>query len=258
MLPNPLGLLVTHRTPLISLALREIRVHAIANPVCTSVCNSNPEPRWSMVNHSGYRHSRCQQLEFPNPEYRGADPRLNATWTPLTSRPHATTSPHALCDRKSRDRDFNCRESFALGNPECQNPDSPDSCHLSLRQSTAPIRIGKSLLAISTCMQLLHSPTPICRYAMENGFYLRLKVKSSLLLPDPTVMRDFAILQFFQVVDSLPLESPSSKLFLFESSPSPVPLKSQGTIPPELLSTLILSKASRKSPCTRPSTTLNC
>jgi hypothetical protein len=45
--------------------------------------------------------------------------------------------------------------------------------------------------AISTCMQLSHSPTPICRYAMASGFYLRLKVNSF-----PGV----------QVVDSLPFE----------------------------------------------------
>jgi hypothetical protein len=67
--------------------------------------------------------------------------------------------------------------------------------------------IGKSLLAISTCMQLLHSPTPICRYAMANGFYLRLEVKSLATPPRSNGLRDFAILlQKFQVVDSLPLE----------------------------------------------------
>jgi hypothetical protein len=51
--------------------------------------------------------------------------------------------------------------------------------------------IGKSLFAISTCMQLLHSPTPICRNAMANEFHLRLEVNSFSRV---------------QVVDSLPLE----------------------------------------------------
>jgi hypothetical protein len=54
--------------------------------------------------------------------------------------------------------------------------------------------IGKSLLVISTCMQLLHSPTPICRYAMENGFYLHLEVKSLATSPISNGLRNFMIL----------------------------------------------------------------
>jgi hypothetical protein len=54
--------------------------------------------------------------------------------------------------------------------------------------------IGKSLLTILTCMQLLHSPTPICRCAMANGFYLRLEINSLATSPRSFYLRDFAIL----------------------------------------------------------------
>jgi hypothetical protein len=39
---------------------------------------------------------------------------------------HTTTSLIHSCDRGSRDREFDCRESFTLETPECRNPD--DTC----------------------------------------------------------------------------------------------------------------------------------
>jgi hypothetical protein len=78
--------------------------------------------------------------------------RLDATWTPLTYGPHATTSPHDSCDRKSQDHDFNCRESFALRKPRM--PKSRFSRFVPPVPSTinGSYEIGKSRLAISTCM----------------------------------------------------------------------------------------------------------
>jgi hypothetical protein len=69
--------------------------------------------------------------------------------------------------------------------------------------------IGKSLIATLTCMQLLHSPTPICRNMMANEFLLRLEVNSSSRV---------------QVADSLPLEEFScSEASLIRASSGSVP-----------------------------------
>jgi hypothetical protein len=74
--------------------------------------------------------------------------------------------------------------------------------------------IEKSLLAISMCMQLLHSPTPICRYTMANGFYLRLKVKYLSTPPRSNGLRDFAILlRNFKSSILFLLKSPSLRSF---------------------------------------------
>jgi hypothetical protein len=85
--------------------------------------------------------------------------------------------------------------------PCCWKPRTPKSRFFGFVPPVPPTidgshEIGKSLFAISTCMQLLHSPTPICRNAMANEFHLRLEVNS------------------FQ-------EFKSSILFLLKSSPAP-------------------------------------
>jgi hypothetical protein len=93
--------------------------------------------RVSALPLSGYHDLRAQCLAFQQPECRNAEVREHATWLHYTRGPHTATSTSGV--RGSRIHDS---KSLALGNPECRDPDTPDSCHLSPFGSTVSISSG--------------------------------------------------------------------------------------------------------------------
>jgi hypothetical protein len=114
---------------------------------------TNPESRWSKVNF-GECPLATRTLPFRLPEYRIPISCEHATWTPLRLR--GPTLPRPL--RDFADRGILSSESPTAGNPECRTPDALDSCHLSLLESTVPIRSGIALRDFNV-HGILHSPT---------------------------------------------------------------------------------------------------
>ena len=96
---------------------------------------TNPESRWSKVN-LGECLLATRTLTFRLPEYRILISCENATWTPLRLR--GPTLPRPL--RDFADRGILSSESFTVGVLDCRIPNTPDSCHLSLSESTVPIK----------------------------------------------------------------------------------------------------------------------
>ena len=81
---------------------------------CPCVINHrNPDPRWSTVNTSGYRHSRCRVFVFRNPKYRGADATCY--------------TPHSLCGTRCNSG-LRCSSVFpsTLKTPKCRIPTPRD------------------------------------------------------------------------------------------------------------------------------------
>jgi hypothetical protein len=93
--------------------------------------------RVSVLSLSGYHNRRAQCLALQQPDCQNAEVREHATWLYCTLGPHATTSTSGV--RGSRIHDS---KSLALGNPECRDSDTPDSCHLSTLGSTVSINSG--------------------------------------------------------------------------------------------------------------------
>jgi hypothetical protein len=139
------------------------------------------------IGTSCYRDSCHYTFGVPTPEIRNAE-------VPIT---------RYLASRFLAPREINLTTLLL------PRPDVPRWLATSPAYDPRSYQLGASPLAISTCMQFLHLPTPRCQYAMVNEFCLRLKVQTP-----PKV----------QVVDSLPFEEFfAPKLLPFGTSPGSVP-----------------------------------
>jgi hypothetical protein len=126
---------------------REIGSRDIARFVALLPVTQPPKPRMPMVNGqcSGYR-------AFPYRDIATGDANLLAFQTPNAEVPSSPTRSHLDSTRSRAPRchvTSGFRESRVLdakfpaaGNHECRNSDALDPCHLSLQQSTAPIKSG--------------------------------------------------------------------------------------------------------------------
>ena len=131
-LPSPIGYFVD--LPASVLGNRVSWYCKTRNTVSRANQNTRPQaPWWSMVNSSGYRHSRCQPSEFSNPEHRGPDSLMwSHLYSALSLGSHATTSPRNFTDRESTVRVFS-----GVENPERRILDlsgSRATCPFSNRQ----------------------------------------------------------------------------------------------------------------------------
>jgi hypothetical protein len=88
-------------------------------------CNSNlraPIPDGQQSTTRGIATRDVNGLIFQTPSIEVPIPNQMPPGLHSLPRPHTTMSPHAPCDQKSRDHNFNCRESFALGTPNAETP----------------------------------------------------------------------------------------------------------------------------------------
>jgi hypothetical protein len=113
-----------------------------------AINHRNPDGQRST---SGNRYSRRPSLYLSNPRVPKRRSHLNAP--PVLHYIYGVPHCHVTSGfRPSRVRDSKVP---AAGNPECRNPDAPDSCHLSALRSTVPIKSGdrtsRSLRAYDSC-----------------------------------------------------------------------------------------------------------
>jgi hypothetical protein len=117
----------------------------------------NSEPRWSKVN-LGECPLATRTLTSQLPECRTPKLSKRATWAALRLR--GPTLPRPL--RDFADRGILGSKPFAVGVPDFRIPDTLDSCHLSLQESTVPI---KSRNRPSRFQRAWDSCTPQLRFA---------------------------------------------------------------------------------------------
>jgi hypothetical protein len=103
----------------------------------TALCNQTPKPRWSKVNLGEFLLA-APSLCLPNPR---VPKRRSIGFTPPV--PHRIFGAHAATSASGiRESRIHHALFFAAGIPECRNPDTLDSCHLSALRSTVPTKSG--------------------------------------------------------------------------------------------------------------------
>jgi hypothetical protein len=162
------GVLVTHRTlSAISPSQFGKSAFALSRTLCALlVCfeTPNPDPRCQRstdpvllgISLSGNRRMKSSEsltFQIPNTDVRCHV--LYSTPSPWDPSPLGTHYSSVFLS--------------TLKTPKCRIPAPRDLVPRVRAPIDGPDQIGKSRIAILTCMQLLHSPTPICRYAMANG-----------------------------------------------------------------------------------------
>jgi hypothetical protein len=100
-----------------------------------AIKHRNPDGRRST---SGNFHSWRRVFAYQIPEYRSVDLSVSRHLYP--TKYLGPTLPRQL--REFADRESIMHRSLPLENPECRNPDTPDSCHLSTLRPTVPIKSG--------------------------------------------------------------------------------------------------------------------